>query len=1057
MFTASRMIVRTAKFLAVAIFVAGATAAAQQTPVKAPDAPPIHNARDPILWIQVEKPILLLSDKPENPTSTKISVTPLNFPPDAQLTYRWQQVQDVLSPVAAQMNKGNLIQFSPTDSAGTVASFPDWGVYEIKLTVADAKTKVSVSRNTWVRVWDYRSPIVVNGKPDPLCAAPGINPPTSVRALSPDPGPFHHPRLYCTDLDWPEINKRTSKGLIASLGLKNLQEGLANKERGLDSPASEFGMLSARLQAYADTRYLGTPPDLTMGAKPEMKEGKPDWGQAKNKLKEFYGQLRDACFVAWVKVDPSLPHDRVAPADQTRFRKLAKVVAAVSRVHLQNCWDKASGKFNPDYPLYINSLDKIGENLQEFQQLALAYDFVASWMTPEQQGETRNFLFAIGAGRATGARWFVPELNGVTLNRGVERGTQQNGDFLNIEEEKVLAALCIAGEESGVNPKVGQTFTNPPKPKDYKKSGKVFPFDWVRYTDFDGGRDHASSKPYPEGGNWPNARKVEVDNLQRAIWWNDDWYVSPWGFELNREAYYGFSAWGLWPSAVAYARHGAFNQYVAANYYHTAIHHLYSYYPGALTQKTEHLKTNVYMWDHHDGGLDYRHVHALLMKYMYPDDPLVDYVYVPYAVSMERRLTAPFLTALFGLDPGINGQPTLLPEMAKTKALPLTKLDPQIGVVLVRSGWQENDALLYFDNGWYPTGHMHAEKNSFAFFALGRPWANSPGYHQKLANFYSTVMIQDPEYAKDPITEGYVGQSESFPPAGSKYPRAHPTPPGRLIEVTEAPNQLYTLMAGDAKIAYDFSYSGDKGNKQITPPWTRDQLMYPGLLEDLLKRLPDNLNRDFLTKPKMSVGWDEKINPGYNPVQYAFRTILFVRGAHPYALVVDDIKKEDKPRNYRWMMNCAYTFGAPDGRFADEAGKAVQASMIMTPGSTPTQATLLHLPDQGDQPGLPRLLVKDVSERDNQNQPPMTLNTQKIDNTLTNRLFIDRNNVVEPHYNVLLYPYRTGETLPVTTWDKAAGAVKIDLGDGTIDTIVFDRTNPDHRTRLSFTRPGQGK
>ena len=72
------------------------------------------------------------------------------------------------------------------------------------------------------------------------------------------------------------------------------------------------------------------------------------------------------------------------------------------------------------------------------------------------------------------------------------------------------------------------------------------------------------------------------------------------------------------------------------------------------------------------------------MKYMYPDDPLVDYFYAPYAVSIEQRPHVPFFTALFGLDPGIHGRPATLPETAQAKALPVTKLDPQIGVVVAR-------------------------------------------------------------------------------------------------------------------------------------------------------------------------------------------------------------------------------------------------------------------------------------------------------------------------------------------------------------------------------------
>ena len=155
------------------------------------------------------------------------------------------------------------------------------------------------------------------------------------------------------------------------------------------------------------------------------------------------------------------------------------------------------------------------------------------------------------------------------------------------------------------------------------------------------------------------------------------------------------------------------------------------------------------------------------------------------------------------------------------------------------------------------------------------------------------------------------------------------------------------------------------------------------------------------------------------------------------------------------MMNCCYAFGPPDGRFADEKGKAVHASMIMAPGATPMDAILLHLPDQGDQAGLPRLLVRDVSEADNRNQPPMRMKRQtftNFGNADSNRIFIDRNHVVEPYYKVLLYPFRTGEKLPATTWEKSLGTLKINLPDGSMDTVHFDHSHPDHRTRVLVSR-----
>jgi hypothetical protein len=101
---------------------------------------------------------------------------------------------------------------------------------------------------------------------------------------------------------------------------------------------------------------------------------------------------------------------------------LAKAVAAVSRLHLENSWDRRTGAFKKDCPLYIDGLDMIGERLPHFEHLALAYDFIAPWMTGDEQRETRNLLFATSVGRPTGVRIFASQANGVVLNHGVERG-----------------------------------------------------------------------------------------------------------------------------------------------------------------------------------------------------------------------------------------------------------------------------------------------------------------------------------------------------------------------------------------------------------------------------------------------------------------------------------------------------------------------------------------------------------------------------------------------------------------------------------------------------------
>lgn len=982
-------------------------------------------AVNPVVAVRVDRPILSLVPTP-GVTRTGLHATATGFAPDARLTFAWRQVQDALSPTAASMAAGKLIRFGATDAPDVVAEFPDWGVYEARVTVTDTAHGVSASANTWVSVWDYRSHLVVDGRADPLGVAPGINPPPSVRALSPDPGPFVHPRLYCADADWPELHARCTNGVLASKALRLMQQDVA---RRLDAPNSDFAKLTAQLLAGTE----------------------PDWGRYKGKLNDYADLLRDACFVAWVTLDPRTPHDQAPADEQARRRRLAQAVATLARLQLRACWDRETGAFHKDSPLWIDGLDQPGERVGHLANLALAYDFSAPWMTADEQRAVRDLLFAACVGRTTGARLMYTTRNGVALNHGVERGLQQNGDFMNIEEERIVGALAIAGEDSEVDPRVVSFFTELPKPKDWAKSGKVFPCDWVQRAEFDGGREHEASRPYPVGSTWPFARKAEIDNLQRAIWWNDDVYVSPWGFQLNKEAYYGFSALGLWPAAVAYARHGAVNQFVTSFYYHTSLALLYNYYPGAVTQKSDHFASNIYMYDHHDGGGDYRQTHVLLLKYMYPDDPLVDYLYAANAPGFEQRVFIPFYTALWGLDPGLNGRPTTLAAAARSAGLPLTKLDPEQGLVVARSGWDESDALLYFDEGWLATGHMHAEKNNFSFYALGRPWSIPPGYHIVESNYQSLVSIQDPAYADDPVTEGYVGESPSIIPQGSPYPKCFPTPPGQLLSVEDGPGQVYTLMAGDAKTAYDYCCSDSKQN--VPPAKPRSEHAYPGVIDDMLSRWPDG-DYVFRRNRDAHFGFPDKLTPGYNPVRYAFRTILFVRGPRPYALIVDDIRKDDTPRNYRWQLNCANAFGPPSGCFADEKGKPVAFSLLLAAGASATDATLLHRPDQGDGPGLPRLLLRDVSELDNSRQPAIAQRTQpgRKDAPPACRLFVDRRGVVEPRYKVLLFPYRTGEALPATRWEGRT--LVIDLRNGAVDRITCDEAQPDHRTRLTFSRSG---
>ena len=135
--------------------------------------------------------------------------------------------------------------------------------------------------------------------------------------------------------------------------------------------------------------------------------------------------------------------------------------------------------------------------------------------------------------------------------------------------------------------------------------------------------------------------------------------------------------------------------------------------------------------------------------------------------------------------------------------------------------------------------------------------------------------------------------------------------------------------------------------------------------------------------------------------------------------------------------------------------------MSLEPGATASEAILYHKTDQGSEPGKPRLLVRDVSEADNSKQPAIRMDQTKFkaprgmesDFYLmedSNRVFIERNQVVEPRFKVLLFPFRTGETLPKTSWNANHTQLTVDMGKGSVDILTFSTHPTDHRTLVDL-------
>lgn len=953
---------------------------------------------DPALSVKIvstagnaNQPILVMPSS--GSASATLIATATYFSPTS---YSWSQVTPSLLNNSLAANATATLAATTTTVPQVMVTLPASGVYQFQVSATNGSQ--SASQYVWVQVWDALSGL------NPLYQVgrnPGIAPPTSVRQFSPDPGPYCHPRLFFSRVDWPELNAKTTAASEVSSAIAGLQSALNGN---FDKAGAVLNNYAGVLVAYADggydAAYLSATVQPFYTANASAISGSNLLGRSPNS--NFPDALLAAAYIAWVGTDPTLAQSAVPLAAQDRFRYLAKLTAAAAKVELA---------------VQASSLTTNFANAQKLYDLAVVYDLLYDWMAPQQQNDTRDYLYVIGYGVYNSYGGGISR----TYPGPVPFGKSMNGDFPNLSDGFILPALAVEGEESSVSASVQGTYGAPVA---------------------------AATGP----NAWSNASPASVNNLYRECRWLTDGYVTPWGTPVNHHAYFELSMAFMSPSTLALARRGQ-NQFVTTTLYQASL----SAFNNLYARQSDGQPV---LWDHHDslgfGNGSSSNNGRYVLKYMFPDDPMVDYTHRAFRIEGRNNLAQ----AMFGVSPGAQN----LATVAQNKNLPLTRFDPMRGSATTRNSWSENDLQLYFECRPDTAGHMHAEANNFSLYANGRAWSSPPGYHCTINDVAASVLIQNSSLASDPATQGYIGQSPSSGTTSTTRGQ-FPTPPGKFLEATEDPAGQWTLFAGDASSAYNNAFENTGTDTDTGQPLS--SFYYNGVQSALPPGFASTLSGNLTVK-----------STTYNPVQYALRTVFSVRGARPYVLVLDDITADGTtPRNYRWNMPAAVSFGGSGGRFVDGSNNSVYSSMAIQPGATATDAVLYHSPiDDATANGKPRLLVRDVTEQSSAGQPAIVLDkrpsgfaggnlTYGFDNNSnqftyipSSRLLITRENVVSPQFKVLLFPYLTGDATPATSWDASQNMLSINLQNGFTDKITLDKTSTDHRTRvvaLSRTKSGR--
>ena len=363
--------------------------------------------------------------------------------------------------------------------------------------------------------------------------------------------------------------------------------------------------------------------------------------------------------------------------------------------------------------------------------------------------------------------------------------------------------------------------------------------------------------------------------------------------------------------------------------------------------------------------------------------------------------------------------------------LPLDWYADEHGVLSTASDRSETASWLCLNvrsNHYIGSGHHHADIGMFYFSGLGVNWiTESPFPKTYDGRLHNQVLIDGVSEAHGPPARGkYLGTSmESDATFGS-------------VDLTYA----YRWQWNTQVQFWDMGFISkdpeqDKRGWEVEPDPT--VLAY-------FQGTSQYRMRPWWPTSNFS-NWLPTLRAHWNPVQYVYRSTGLVKGPHPYAVVVDDARKDDQPHQYQWAVMLAK--GVWKANYKNlPSGSTVLAynSTLAQTWTKPTAGPALD-----PKPGDPLLLVVDLTEPANAGPTVVETATDGPDEGKGlqpyNRLTLNRQ-AVEAHYRVLLIPFRYGEPLPVVSYqaDKAT----IQWSDQT-DTLEFG-TDATQRSRVTAKR-----
>ena len=393
-----------------------------------------------------------------------------------------------------------------------------------------------------------------------------------------------------------------------------------------------------------------------------------------------------------------------------------------------------------------------------------------------------------------------------------------------------------------------------------------------------------------------------------------------------------------------------------------------------------------------------------LSRWAMPGNPLVNCYYRQYKgadYTLNNMWQYSDMSTLLAMDWEDTDK---LPADISRLKLTLTAEFPHLGLMITRSDWSGEAAQLNFycrQDAWFDR-HENIDRGRFTFCAQGRQWIGGP-WNKVESTENETIVHID-------------GKSQLAATGNGRMS----VPNGNLVARFDSP--AFTAGCMDLKRAYDWQWCNSFKNPG--EGWEPETSTYEEL--GWIWKNP--------AMSKSLYGGDDADNPQYsfsglnlwrklsNPVRFAFRSCALARGPHPYAVVIDDFQKDDKPHQYDSYLQVPKDVVLK----VEEGGRCILGELDPKSNTPGSRKMLLHV--LGD-PSI-KVFIEDYEVQGT--------NGSRVQG----RRIVVRANAVSPDFKLLLYPLKEGEVPPVIHTDVAK------------ETTIL--TWKDQRDQISFTRGKNG-